>query len=163
MVSQSLRTALLEEESGNEICCLVTIEHQNLTQPIRVTATPLEVLGEEIYGLESRGETFIFLPFDFKLPDQGDGLAPRVELQIENVSQEITAAFKQMMSPAVCKVELVLSSDPDTVEMMWDDLILRGGAGDILYITADVTADDVTRERYPADSYSPSLYPGIFQ
>lgn len=162
MVSPTFRSALLAEESDQEIVCLLTIEHPNLTEPIRVTPNPVTKFDDEIFGIDSRGDRFIFLPFDFTLPAQNDGAAPSVRLQIENISREITLAFKKITSPATAKVELVLANYPDVVEMSFEDLILRGGEGDVLYVIAEVTADDVTRERYPADSFTPSLYPGVF-
>jgi len=161
-LSPNLRAALNAEETDQEIVCLLTISHPNFTEPMRVTDSPVTVFDDDVYGIDSRGDRFIYIPFNFTMPDQNDTAVPTVRLSVENVSLEITEAFKKMTSPAICLFELVLASSPDTLEMVYEDLILRGGQGDVLYVSADVAADDVTRERYPADSYSPFLYPGLF-
>lgn len=161
-LSPRMVAALNAEESDDQLVCLLTINHPNLTEPVRVTPLPIQKFDVDSYGIDSRGNRFHCIPFDFTLPSQNDDAIPTVKLQVENISREITASLKKITSPAVCMVEMVLDKYPDVVEQVWDDLMMRRAQGDILYVSADITADDITRERYPADTFSPSLYPGLY-
>ena len=56
-----------------------------------------------------------------------------------------------------------MASAPDTYEISLRDLQIRDITYDAATIKATLTADDFLNSRFPADSYTPSEFPGIFQ
>jgi hypothetical protein len=59
-------------------------------------------------------------------------------------------------------MEIVLASDPDTVEAKFVDFKLTNVTYDAHVVQGDLTIEDFTAEPFPAASFSPSLFPGIF-
>lgn len=159
-ISPTLRSALNRESADVEIVVLLTISHETLAEPIRVTDSPVQKFDDEIYGLDSRGDRFIYIPFEFTMAGQGEG-DNRVQIRIENVDREITVALRNITSPPTAIVELVMAVAPDVVEMSFPDLYMRDVAGDVLSISAELSGNRMEMERYPKDGYSPSLYPGV--
>ena len=73
-VSLNFREAAYAAETGRVLIALMTIDHADLAEPIRISTDPTQRLEdlttdeEVVYGTESRGETFLFCPVRIKLP-----------------------------------------------------------------------------------------------
>lgn len=155
-------------ETDHEPAVLLTIMHPDLTQPIRVTDTPVELLdpatyGEDVFGVISRGEVFICLGFEFILPAENDQMTQTVSLQIDNVGRDLVDPILNLQSAPEMKLEVILTSHPDEVEFTIDDLKLKAVKGTAIVLSADVTTEDITREPYPKDRFTPARFPGVFK
>lgn len=167
-VSSALRESVNRSETDTEICLLLTFTHADLTDPIRVTNVPLIKLdeltyGDDVFGVISRGETFIALDFEFQLPDETDALSQTVPLRIENVGRDLVEPIFKISSPPSVLLEAVLSVSPNDVEFTLSDLVLRSAVINAAAISGELAADDVTREPYPKDRFTPSRFPGVFK
>ncbi|MFQ5776363.1 MAG: DUF1833 family protein [Kiloniellaceae bacterium] len=153
-LSTTARQALFAQETGEAFIILLTIDHPNLAAPIRVAGDGLDVI--------SRGDTFVAMPFDLSLPEQTEDRPPRARLAIDNVSRDIVKAVRSISSPATVLIEIVLASDPNTVEASLPDFILRDVRYDALVVEGDLDLEDFAAEPYPAAIFSPANFPGLF-
>jgi len=130
----------------------------------------IETLGNPPLYLVNNNESIIsngitYQPFPFKLnlpSDDGEKL-PRVSLVISNVSNEIIEAIRGQAIPPVLTVELISSAYPDIVEKRLDFLTLRGVQYDALTITGDLEVLNTMSVGFPAETYDPVHFPGLFR
>lgn len=153
-LSTGARQAIFAAESGEAFIILLTFTHESLASPIRV--------GSDSVDTVSRGQAYIAYPFDLTLPDDDEGRAPRARLVIDNVDRQIVATLRNLATSPVLTLEIVRAAAPDVVEAVFHDFRLRNVRYDSHVIEADLTIEDFTAEPYPAGSFCPSLFPGIF-
>lgn len=148
------RQAIYAAETGDAFLILLTIDHDDLEQPIRVTSDAVET--------ESRGDTFTPFPFDLILPDDLDDRSPRARLVIDNIDRQIVMAVRNLSSSPNVLIEIVRAADADTVEAQFVDFKLTTVAYDVHKVEGNLTIEDFTAEPFPAAVFSPSLFPGLF-
>lgn len=114
-----------------------------------------------VYGVTSRGDDYVFLPIDIVLP-QSDDAAPRARISLHDVTREAMPLVRGVTGAPSVLLELVLASDPDTVEMTVSGLVMS----DITYnkdvISADLVADNLALEPFPSHTFVPANFPGLF-
>ena len=110
----------------------------------------------------SRGNTFIAYPFSIILANDDGNTLPVLQLTIDNVDQMIVEGIRESLQPPMFLLELVLSSDPDTVEKSISQLRLGNIKYDALSVTGILTPMNTLTRRFPAESYTPVNYPGLF-
>ena len=153
-VSTTAKAALFAPQTGEAFLILLTLSHPNLATPIRVSS--------DAVNTASRGDLFIAYPFDLTLPDDEEQRPPRARLVIDNVDRQIVATIRTLQSAPTLLIEIVRANDPNTVEARFSDFKLFDITYDSQVITADLTLEDFTAEPYPAATFSPSLFPGLF-
>lgn len=134
---------------------LLTIEHDDLAVPIRVVNNTEDV--------DSNGETYTAFPFEVSMPTDSDDGPPRMHLVIDNISREIGEAIRTITSPATVSASAVRLADPDSVEATAPDFTLRNVTYDALTVQGDLELEDVSREPFPARTYSPAEFPGLLR
>lgn len=154
MVTDTSKAALFDPESGEVFLALLTIDHDDLSQPIRVVNN-----NEDI---TSRGNEFIAFPFGFTLPDDQEDAPPRWGLQISNVSREIGQTIRQIAGPPSITLEIIRAAAPDTVEMSFPGFLLRDVRYDAQQVTGTLAVEDLTREPFPARTFTPATFPAVF-
>lgn len=153
-LSAPTRRALFAADSGDAFIILLTFTHEALATPIRVCSDSGDTT--------SRGNIFVAYPFDLTLPDDDEARAPRARLVIDNVDRQIIATLRNLQTSPVLTLEVVRAAEPDVVEAVFHDFRLHNVRYDSQVIEADLTIEDFTAEPYPAGSFTPSLFPGIF-
>ncbi len=153
-LSQTARQALYAGETGEVFLVLLTLSHPSLTEPIRVSSDAVNTV--------SRGDTFIAYPFDLFIPDDTESASPRARLTIDNIDRQIVAAVRNATTAPSILIEIVLASDPDTVEASFPDFKLTNVKYDAISVSGDLTIEDFTSEPWPAAVFSPANFPGIF-
>lgn len=142
----------LNAEVAEEVyLCLLTIDHDDLANPIRVV--------NNLENITSRGLTFLGLPFEIELPSEtadGPGVA---QIKVDNVDRRIVQALRIITTPPEVTIEVIVADDPDTVEMLVDDLKLTNASYDQTVVRGTLMFQDVvgepanetiTSERFPA-------------
>jgi hypothetical protein len=158
-VSRTLSTlakqAIFAQESGETFLLLLTISHASLATPIRLVADMQDVV--------SRGNTFTALPFGFVLPGEREDQIPRCRLWVDNVDRAIVTAIRNATgSPPTLLAEIVIRAQPDTLEASFDGYTLRDADYDVVQVSGDLSLEDPLNEPYPADSFTPNLFPAVF-
>lgn len=164
VLSLNFRKALFSQESGEVVIFLLTITHPSLASPIllstdptaRITSAPL------VYGTVSRSQTFLYAGIDVSLPDEQDRTAPASKLTISNITRDIIPLARSVSTPPSVMIEAVLASALDTVEMSWPALSMTNLNYDAMTLTFDLTMDALVTEPFPAGSFDPASFPGLF-
>ncbi len=162
-LSNAAKSALYAQQSDECFIMLLTIEHPNFTAPIRVASDNQTLLPDAgVRGVLSRSMEFIYLPFNIELPTQDDSGIARARISVDNISREIVAAVRQANSALAITIEIVLASDPDTVEVSIEDFRLDRVTYDALTVSGDISVEYFDLEPFPSRRFTPSDFPGIF-
>lgn len=113
-------------------------------------------------AIVSRGQTYTPFPFSGPLPSQLEGEIPRVALRFDNVGRELTEMFQSTIKPAPIELELVSTSDVDTVQSGPYFFMLRSVSGDETTIEASLEYENFLQEPAPAHRFTPKIAPGYF-
>jgi hypothetical protein len=163
-VSDAFRSALYAQETDEVPICLLTVTHESLDEPIYISSDPTTRLSDDplVYGTESRGEQYIFLPFEFTLPDDKSDTAPRVQLTIDNIDHTLVALLRTFATPPSVKLEIIMASDPETVEITVPVLQMSDATIEHHTISNTLVADPLINEPHPAGQFTPGAFPGLF-
>jgi hypothetical protein len=166
-VSLTARQAIAAPESDETWIQLLTITHPSLPEPVRVSSDPTQVLDIDdaqgpVYGTVSRGQSYVHWPFEIHLPAEDGEQLPRVRLVIDNVDRRIAEGLRTIQGPPEVALEVVLASDPDTVEAGPFLMTLRRAVYDAAAISADLAFEDILNQAIPGDSFTPATTPGLF-
>ncbi len=153
-LSNTLRQAINSQETAEVFLILLTIDHDDLLEPIRVS--------NDIVDTVSNGESFIALPFQLELPNDDENGSPRAKLTIDNVDRQIVLAVRSISTAPNMNVKIVLASDPDTIEAEFPNFKFTNISYNQLTVSGDVTVEDFMLEPFPAGNFNPSEFPGIY-
>lgn len=153
-VSSTAKAAAFAQQTDQVYLVLLTIDHDDLSAPIRVVNNSENV--------ESDGETYLGYPFEITLPADQDENLPAATLTIDNVDRTIVNAVRTITGPATASVSVVLASSPDTVEVGPYELTLRNVTWDALKVTGTLTSEDILNEPFPGEFMTPDNFPGLF-
>lgn len=165
MISDNLKQAAYAQETDVAIIVLLTLSSPELTDVVRVCNVPVEKfedLGENIYGCTSRGQRYLFLPFEIDLPQDDKTGAVTAKLTIDNVNREIVRYARQTKQAVNVIVECVLSNDLDYVEFQYKDFKLTNVKYDGFTVSGNLSIDYLGLEPFPCGRFTPSGFPGLF-
>lgn len=167
-VSASFKAAAFAQQTDKTPIYLVTVTHPAMMEPLRFSSDATERLepsgvNQPVYGTISRGDEYYFLPFTLILPQDQDRSAPIARLRMANISRDLIPILRSVDSPAQFLIEVVLSDDPDTVEIALPTLDLMDADYDAEEISLDLTIEVLANEPYPAESFDPSGFPALFE
>ena len=148
----AIRAALAQETDQVFLVCL-TVSGPGITT-FRVV--------NDTQDLVRAAGTFIGYPFEIVLPDEDAEKLPSAQVRISNVSRDIIGALRGLPSPATVTLEVVLASSPDTVEFGPFDIGLLWADYDVNVITFNLGTESILSEPFPAGTYDPQNYPGLF-
>lgn len=166
-VSLTFRQEFNAEQTGDVPVCLVTITHPSLGAPIYLSSDPTARISVDplVYGTESRSNSYMFLPMAATLPDDSDGTPPAIKIVIDNVSRELVPTVRSAGPTGIrakVTVELVLASDPDTVEASWPAFDLTAAPYDSGSVTLTLSLNALAVEPFPSGVFSPAGFGGLF-
>lgn len=142
------------DNAGDVMLCLMTITHPDLPEPER--------LVRDFKDLVSRGMTFRAVPFTFIKPGSGEDGPSRAKVAIDNVDQRMVQLVRSLSTPPTLVLEIVLESDPDTVQQEFPLFRLMQVSGDRSVIEAELVDVDDDAEPLTADTFTPSTAPALF-
>ena len=167
-LSNAAIAALFSQESSNTLVTLLTFTGTGIATPIRLADNFDQRLAdtvndeEIIYGIQSRSNNYLFLPFQIVLPNEQSQSIPRAQLRINDVTSYLTPTIRSIQSPPSLLIELVLKTTPNTVEASFDGLQLGNINYDANSITAELSLPSLAVEPFPAGTFTPSSFPGMF-
>jgi hypothetical protein len=157
-MSRTLTTGALQslnaQETEDAFLILLTLSHPDMAEPLRVANG-----GEEV---SSRGNTFTAFPFELSLPDDNAGQSPEARLVIDNIDRQIVRAIRGLTSAPLVLIEIVRAAQPDVVEAKFEDFRLTNVSYDANLVQGNLTIEDFTAEPFPAGTFSPGYFPGLF-
>jgi len=134
---------------------LLTLEHSSLTAPIR--------LARNYSDIASRGNTYTGCQFDLTWPQDRENEPPQAELRYQNVSRDLVAAIRTLRTPMTATIEVILSSAPDVVEASYAGLSVIANSYDRDVVDFMLSFERFMQESFPAKTFGPANFPGIFK
>src|SRR5574343_158920 len=153
--SDTCKLAVLQQQTDDVILWLLTITHP--------ASNTVHRLVNNLDAILSRGETYAPFPFHFILPEDDGSTLPQVTLRIQDVSQELIDTLRRYANGISLTAEIILASAPDQVEFSIDDLIVRNVQYGAIDITLTAQVEDLLNQRFPADSFLPRSFAGMFK
>lgn len=151
-ISTNARAALYAAQSDEVWLQLLTVEHDDIATPIRLVCNTEDVV--------SRGDTYTAFPFEISIPATAQ---ETVELVVDNVTRELIEEVRGIDTPLTLTLEVVLASDPDTVEAGPFAFQSRAVEYDVQRMRFTLAYEPLLQEPFPAYTYTPIEYPGLFQ
>lgn len=167
VISANMRDVLQATEHDTIPILLLTINHTSFNQPIRVSSDPTQRVTETdtevVYGTPSRGDDYLFYPFQMKLPTDEEEGTPKTSLVIDNVARDLTEAVESIdpRDPVTVDIEIVLSTSLDTVEISYEDFELQNVSYDMFEISGEISMDALFGEPVPQHRMTPGNFPGV--
>lgn len=140
-------------ETGEAWLILLTITHPTLSPPLRFV--------NNLQSVTSRGNVFIAFPFEIELPEQDADTPGEARIVIDNIDRQIVETIRQITSPPEVLIEIVLASQPSTVEAAFDGLVLRNVQYDAYTVKGTLRFEDIMTEPVSLQM-TPSRFPGMF-
>jgi hypothetical protein len=163
-LSPAALKALFSPDADDSLIALLTITTTEGT--IRLadgyTQRISETADEVTYGVVSRGDNYIFLPFQLALPTEEQQAAPRCSITIHDVTRYLTPIIREVLSAPSVTIELVLRSTPDTVEVSLPNFLMGAIQYNRDQVTAELSVEVLTNEPFPAHTQTPGYFPGLF-
>ena len=152
-LSPSLLAQLYGQTSSDPFLMLVTISHSAFST-IRLVNNTENII--------SNGNTFMAFPVRIVLPVDDGETAREVSMELDNVSLELIDEIRTVTTPMDVKIEMVLASDPNFVQISLEELKIRNVSYDKQRITAKLYMDDFLSTSMTSEQYTPQNFPGIF-
>jgi hypothetical protein len=83
-------------------------------------------------------------------------------LEIDNIHRAYIEAIRSVFTPITCQVDIVMDNALDTIDASWPEFNLTQIKYNDTLITGTLTIETLVTEPYPAHSFVPSYFPGVF-
>jgi len=153
-VSLDFIAAVNAQETAEGFYVLITIDHAELADPIR--------LNNSGANLISRGETYLACPIQVALSEDSDERPPQAKLILDNIDRTIVAVLRTITTPCTVTLEVVKDSDPDTVEAELSDFQLREVTYTSLTVEGTLSLEGLFSEPAVSYTFTPTHFPGLF-
>jgi hypothetical protein len=145
---------MYDAETDEVFLILLEINEATLPAPIRY------VHNEE--DIVSRGNTYYASFFNLELPTEKADSIDSARITVGNVDQTIIEAARTAIGRPTMTVEIVLASDPDSVEVGPFNFELQSVEYDAQTISGVLAYDDVVEVRSPMHTRTPWFFPDLF-
>jgi hypothetical protein len=156
LATDQARRQARAQHADDPFIVLLTIDHDDLPADLK----PLRIARNR-EAVVSRGHTFIAYPFAIEEPGDGDE-QPKAAISIGNVSRRIGKAIEAIQTPPTCLIEIVLASDPDTVERSWEEFTFTEVSWDAFQMRAVLEHVEYWDEPWPYKRATERRLPGLF-
>ena len=137
--------------------------NQALLHLLTITAsTDIIHLVNNNEPITSNGQVYDPYPFALTLPMSDGERQVELILQIDNVDQTLTHAIRELLTPPIIKLEMVLSGSPDTVERTIDFLRADFISYDSMSVQFRLRPENIMGRKFPSSKYTPARYPDLF-
>ncbi len=152
-LSPALLAQLYAQESDVPFLMLVTLTHPSFTT-VRLVNNSEDIV--------SNGQTFTAFPMNIRLPADDGETTREVSIEFDNVSRELIDELRTVTTPIEVKVEMILASNPDDIQVTLDELKMRNVTYNKSRVSARLYLDSFLNVELTSEKYSPKLYPGLF-
>lgn len=171
-VSVNARRAQEDANTAQVLTMLITVEHEDLDDPIRLSTDPTERLSIEPlrYGTRStwltadlETEPFYFVLVSATLPSDQEDAPTAFTLTLSNVDNDIAKLLRSFTTPATVHMALVFASTPDVAEQEARGLSLLVSEGDAEVVELSISREEIEEESVPMDRFTRDRFPGLFR
>lgn len=167
-LSPTALKAMFSPESSDTLIMLFTLydDSGDVTKTIRLADGYTQRLSETdrdiTYGVVSRGKEYAFLPISVTLPSEDDSSSPRCSLTINDVTKILVPIIRTITNPPKVLMEMVLASSPDIVEASFPGFYISNFTYNAESVQADLSMINFSAEPFPAYTFTPAYFPGLF-
>lgn len=119
-------------------------------------------LARNTVNIVSRGQTYLAFPMEIRLPADDGERARDVVIEFDNVSLELIDEIRTVTRPIGVKIEMVLASAPDVLQLSYEDLKIRNISYNQQKVIATLFMDSFLNVALGSEVYAPQNYPGLF-
>lgn len=152
-ISAQLLAQFYGASSNDPLLMLLTLSHPSFTTLRLVNNTE---------NVTSRGEVYQSFPMTIRTPSDDGESAREATIEFDNASLELIDELRTVTTPIDAKIEVILFSDPDTVQLSYEELKIKSISYDKNKIAARLFMDDFLNIELTSEKYSPVNYPGLF-
>jgi len=152
-LSNALLGELYASESSDPFLMLMTLTHASFSTIYLVN---------NIVDVTSNGNLHIAFPMEITIPADDGQSSREASIVFDNVSLDIIEQMRSVSTPMLAKIEMVLASDPDNVEISFEELKVSNITYDAQTIKASLFLDDFLNTELTSEKYTPTIYPGLF-
>ena len=153
-LSPELLAQIFAQNSDDPFLTLVTLDHELMDEPIYLVNNTKNII--------SRGITFRAFPMKIRLPVDDGETVRDFQIDFDNASLELIEEIRSVTSSINVKIEMILASIPDVVQMSQEDLLINSITYNAQRISAKIILDNFLNVELTSEKYSPTNYPGIF-
>lgn len=168
-LSANALKALFDIESNDTLITLVTLKQNpdvGIYNDIYLCDTSSQRLSETdsevTYGTISNGINYQYLPLEIVLPNDDATNGPKCSLTLHDVTRYLVPTIRTLTGPPDVTLQLVLYSTPNVVEISYSGFKLTNIVYNANTITGDLTIPSLEIEPFPAHSFTPAYFPGLF-
>ena len=152
MTSTAVR-AILGQDTEEVFVVLLEIDHADMTTPLRVALNTEDVT--------SNGNLFTAFPFTIIPPSDESDRINAGRIVFIDVTREIRTELLSISSPPTVDAQVVLASDPNSIQIQWPKLLLNDLIVEGIQISGQLVIEDFSKEPFPAAIMSPGRFPGL--
>ncbi len=154
-LSNELLAQIFAQESEDPFLSLVSLSHPSFSGG--------EIcLVNNTKDIVSRGRTFRAFPMKICFPmDDGDTMRT-FRIDFDNASLELIEEIRSVTTQIGVRLEMVLASMPDAVQIEQADLKISGIQYTSTKITATIVLNGFLNSEMTSEQYGPGNFPGIF-
>lgn len=153
-LTPELLAQLFKQESEDPFLTLVTLSHSTFPSDIRLVNNSVNIT--------SNGNVFTAFPMKIRLPVDDGESARDFTIEFDNVSRELIEEIRSVTTAIGVKIEMILASMPDTIQMSQEDLLLSAVSYNANRISAKIVMDSFLNVEITSEKYTPTNYPGLF-
>lgn len=156
-LSSTIIAAANAQQTGQVVLALLEIAHPALTTLRLVNNTE---------DVTSNGNSYEAFPFSVTLPADAADASPVAQVIVSNIDRQVVQAARTVAGSsaglASASLFLVAYAAPDTVLLALDDYRVQNLRYTAEALSFDMTLEQFQQEPYPAMTFTPGRFPGMF-
>lgn len=153
-LTPALLSQLFSAESNDPFLTLVTLSHSTFVSDIRLVNNTVDIV--------SRGNTYLAFPVSIILPTDDGETSREVSIEFDNVSRELINELRTVTDSIDVKLEMVLASLPDEVQIELAELKIYTVAYTKTKVSAKLIVDNFLNTEMTSERYTTTNFPGLF-
>lgn len=154
-VSQAFVEAFLSRETGEAVLTLLEVAHPSLAEPVRLVLNTKPVQHQAVQ--------YEPMYFEVNFPEQAADRVGGIRLRVDGVDRTLIEKVRSFATPPTVKFKVVSTLDLDEVEMETATMYWRTVTYGTHWIEGEIESPEIFNRNFPADSFTPSIAPGLFR
>lgn len=152
-LSNELLAQIYGETSNDPFLMLVSLSHDNFD--------PIYLVNNTV-NITSRSIEYTAFPMRITLPSDDGETLREVTIEFDNVGLELIDEIRTATTPIDTKIEMILASNPDKVQIELHELKIKNVNYSKLTINAKLYLDDFLNTGLTSEKYTPQNFPGLY-
>jgi hypothetical protein len=155
-VPSAVVSAINAQTTSSVFLVLMDIVHPSFTTVRIVNNTE---------NITSNGNTYTAFPFNVILPPDTEEFQPKLQVGVVNVTRLLIDEVRTIAGSdqrATATITVIEASDPDTALATYSNFEVVNLRYDANEMSFDLIIDTFLTEPFPAGSFTPSTFPGLF-